>query len=332
MRPPRSALRTTLAVVTALVLASGTAVLLPAPAQADSLVGQAEVIAGSSSTGGTCTGTDEDTKQVNFLASATRKSSVSLDGLVTDGGDAGDVTSWAARASMKVTSRSGGSNPSLALTGKVLASVDADQGDASGCAVQSSTVVTGIGLMKLDSSGWLTMSLAHPAGTTGVVVVTDEQTMQIIYQDSGQESFHGSVWTGAGTYLVQTVVQGTADDDSTTTAPPTVSGRVGASVAYLPAGASRAKASGPGKAYVALGDSVNCTDRQVLGVFTKKANAVRSATFLVNGKKQRTVGDPSAGEAVVLKTGSATSATTVKVVLQTPTKKVTVSRSYLACE
>ena len=327
----RPSLRGPLAAVTALVVASGTAVLLPAPAQADSLIGQAEVIAGSSSTGGTCTGTGDAGDTIDITGSGTQQKSVSANGTVTDGGDAADDTAWASSASLKVTARTG-ANPSLSLKGTVAGSVDAAQGDASDCDVEASAGFTTLGLMDLDSSGWLAVSVAHPAATVGLVMITDAATMQVIYEGFNKEALHASIWTGAGTYQIQLVVQGDADDDSATPTPSSFSGPATASVAYRRSGAASAAAKGPGKAYVALGNGLNCTDRQVLGVFTKKANAVRSATFLVNGKKQRTVGDPSAGEAVVLKTGSATSATTVKVVLQTPTKKVTVSRSYLACE
>ena len=332
MHPSRSALRGRLAAASALVLACGVSVLLPAPAQASSMLGQAGISVGSDSAGGTCTGTASDTRSFSFSTNATKSASRSLSGTVTDSGDAGDVTTWSTSGQMSLTSRTGDA-PSFTTSGKVAAAVDAQQNDASDCNVTAQASAQAVGLLDLDSSGWINVSLDHPAGTLGYVIVINAATLQVIHQGLDSESYDASVWVNAGSYQVQMAVIAQVDDDSATTTPRTGGGSFSGSATYALPGAATGAAAGSGKAFLNLGKGVNCSDRQVVGIFTRKASALRSATFSVNGKKQRSVTTPSAGQAVVLKAGSATSSTTVKVVMRTKRNKtVSVSRSYLACK
>jgi hypothetical protein len=330
MHPSRSALRRRLAAVTAVALASGASVLLPAPVQANSLVGQLVVQASSSSASGTCSGTGNAVKQATIASSGTLSRSVLAGGTVTDSGDAADVSTWSSSASMTTVTQTG--VPSLSVSGKISASVDAQQDDASDCNVTGSAVAAAVGILDLDSSGWISIDLSHSDGTIGVFVLTDMATMQVVHQGLDQETRTSTIWVGAGSYQVQVGAQVFVDDRSTSSPPRTVNGTVSGTVRYLPSGAAAAAQSGSGSRHLKLGNGVNCTDRQVLGIFSGKARALRTATFLVNGKKQRTVKNPSPGSAVVLRAASPTSRTSVKALLVTKKgKKLSVSRSYLAC-
>ena len=333
MHPSRSASRGRLAATSAVALACGAATLLPAPAQASTLIGQVYAAAGSNSAGGTCSGTGEDSQQASITSSGTKSRSVSVNGTVTDSSDAADTSTWSASSKMTVTSQTSGS-PSMVASGKLAAAVNAAQGDASDCNVTAQSAMEGIGFLNLDVSGWINMSVSHPAATTAVVAITDMSTMQVIYEGLDQETYSSTVWVGSGQYQVAIIAQANADDDSTTpTVPKSVSGTVTARIAYSSTGAAKATQSGTGASYLKLGNGVNCTDHQVLGIFSRKAKGLRSATFTVNGKKQRTIKSPSPGSAVVLKTGSSTSDASVKVALVTKQgKKLSTSRSYLACE
>ncbi len=107
MRRFPSVPRRPLAAATALVLATGTALaLLPAPAQADSLIGQAQLYAASSAVGA-CIGTDSDSDTLDIMSSGSQQKSVSAAGTVTDGGDATASKIGKAGGRGKTTSSSG---------------------------------------------------------------------------------------------------------------------------------------------------------------------------------------------------------------------------------
>ncbi|WP_205472786.1 hypothetical protein [Nocardioides sp. SYSU D00038] len=102
------------------------------------------------------------------------------------------------------------------------------------------------------------------------------------------------------------------------------------------AGAATGGATGSGKKYLKPGDAASCATGKVAARFTKKAKQVEKATFLVNGKKRKTVNKPKQGRTVLLPVPATRPSTvTVRLVVDPPGRRravtKTVTRSYEAC-
>ncbi|WP_205472783.1 hypothetical protein [Nocardioides sp. SYSU D00038] len=293
-----------------------------------------------------CTGTDngDDDSGEQPANGATVTRSRSVTSVVTSTGDAADVTNAAASVTgrMRMVVTEGNlSELDLWATGRATAT---PQKDPSECNVNAQANVEGGAQFTLTRPTWLTATVTGNKQTTAVVqgggedryilggVGSGGQHTSSQLLPPGQYEVQGHIgWSSNGSGFLD---RAGARAKAAAKAMGEGTGRV--HVELRPAGSATGRAFGSGKKFLKPGDAVSCATGKVAATFTRKAKQVEKATFLVNGKKRKTVKNPKKGRTVLLPLpATRTNTVKVKLVVDPPGRRgsvtKTVTRSYRAC-
>ncbi|WP_205472785.1 hypothetical protein [Nocardioides sp. SYSU D00038] len=300
-----------------------------------------------------CTGTDSgdfdgDDQPANGVTVTRSQSTTSV---VTSTGDAADVTNVTAnvtgRMRMVVTA---GNLSELDLWATGRAATD-PQKDPSECDVDARASLEGGAEFTLTRPTWITATVTGNKQTSAMVQGGNEETFLLAGVGSGGQGrstqllpagkyeLYGSIgWTSDGNIAILkgAAARGATRAEALAAAKAMGEGTGRVHVELRPAGSATGKAFGSGKKYLKPGDAVNCATGKVAATFTKKAKQVEKATFLVNGKKRKTVNNPKKGRTVLLPLPATRSNTVkVKLVVDPPGRRgavtKTVTRSYRGC-
>lgn len=326
-----------ISVLAALALGSTALLGFAPPAGASAGAGQfiVETDFGTGGAPGCALVTDtSDSAQGSFETDGSQLSgALSSSATVEDAGDVADDTAMTAKSSGKVrATEADGSLRSLDLTTALSASVVAAQGLTSDCDSSASAMSGAQAYFTLAQSGWVTlhgtarggslqMTLASAAAEQGSALMSTgikhEQTRQFFLP--------------AGTYLALAIFELELDTPGVAGDPTSGVGGGSLSLDFTPAGSAQGPAAGTGKKFVKLDSARSCGAGSVAGSFTGKASKVVKATFFVNGKRKKTISNPSGGTDVVLRGLADGSSAVVTVALKLTQGKATLKRVYVSC-
>jgi hypothetical protein len=242
---------------------------------------------------------------------------------------------------------SGGSFQSMTVTASAAASATPHGTGTNPCAARADGSAQALLGIRLTQPGFLLYTVKGTVKGYGAVVAGVEDGLLNSPPDG---AIGGAGLTGQGEAFAPAqesleLVAGVSVSayQNTSLGPRTAQGSGTISMRYVRLGAAKAAPSGMGKAYALLPAFVDCGNREVPVVFTRravsgaKAIALYRVTATVSGgtstKLVKTIKKPQAGFAALVGGVSATADTTIRAVV-TPKKgkKVTVTRSYVPCE
>ncbi|WP_205472784.1 hypothetical protein [Nocardioides sp. SYSU D00038] len=271
---------------------------------------------------------------------------------VTSTGDAADVTNLTAnvtgRMRMVVTD---GNLSEVELSGSGRATAT-PQKNPSECDAEIEAEIEGGVEFTLTRPTWVVATVSGNKQTAVGVQGGNQKSFMVAAIGAGGQSTASQLfpagqyylsldfgWSsdGSGFYLKQAAAaRGAARAEALAAAKAMGEGTGRVHVELRAAGSATGKAFGSGKKYLKPGDAVSCATGKVAATFTKKAKQVEKATFLVNGKKRKTVKNPKKGRTVLLPLPATRSNTVkVKLVVDPPGRRgavtKTVTRSYRGC-
>ncbi len=324
-------------VLAALALGATALLGFAPPAGASAGAGQFIVETGFSTGGapGCALGTDtSDSAQAAFSTDGVGLSGT-LDSAATaeDAGDLADDTTMTAKSTGKVrATEADGSLDTLVLTTALSATVVAAQGLTSDCDSTASAMSGAQTYFTLAQGGWVTLRGTARGGSlqTTLINATAEQGSAVMSGGIKHEQTR-QFYLPAGTYLALTIFELELDTPGVAGDPTSAVGGGSLSLDFTPGGGAQGPATGTGKKFVKLDSARSCGAGSVAGSFTSKASQVVKATFFVNGKKMKTITDPSGGTDVVLRGLADGSSAVVTVAFQLTQGKATLRRVYVSC-
>ena len=320
-------------------LALGSTMLLGLAPAASASAGAGQFIVETDfSTGGApgcALGTDtSDSGQAAFATDGVGLSgALSSVATVEDAGDVADDTTMTAKSSGKVrATEADGSLNTLVLTTALSASVVAAQGLTSDCDSDASAMSGVQTFFTLAEAGWVTLHGAARGGVLQATLIDQTASHGTVVMSVGLKTEQTrQFFLPAGTYLALAIFDLGVATPSAVGDPTSAVGGGSYSLDFTPAGGATGPATGTGKKFVRLDAARACGAGSVAGSFTSKASKVVKATFFVNGKKKKTITDPSGGTDVVLRGLADASTAVVTVAIQLTQGKATLRRVYVSC-
>jgi hypothetical protein len=261
--------------------------------------------------------------------------SFAVTGTVTDPDNPADVTTLAGNASIRTTvTPIAGGPATVTVTGSAAASANARLGSASVCDGHAYGNGYSEFGFKLAAPMWVTITgtgAGTGAGSASLSVGSDAISVGV--DVAPRTTSTSTALLPAGDYWFGANVSANARGASTGT-PRSSSITASLGLRLDPVGAASALA-GPGAKFVSLGGR-NCATNSVTATFAKSVKKKATQVQLnVNDKKRLKIAKPKKlrkTRSVVLGGLTPSAATTVSAVIKLKNgKKVTVSRSYLAC-
>jgi hypothetical protein len=332
-------LRSLLAGASTGALVAGLTALAPA-ADAAVLSSATLTLSGSPSASSTCplTGTPSQVT-TGFADGQSVTRTLSYTATATNTGDGTDTATIKGTAKATVHSAvSGGVLHSLTLDTQQSSTVSAAKGGASQChgtlgnALQTTTGATFAQShpmwMRFDAStagtGAQTMiAEVMPSGASGVDGIITVSGSIRGHRDSQW------VYLPAGSYALQVGLASQLDDGTFPgLASASMTGHLG--LTFVPAGSAAGPATGAARADVRLPGRIACSTGKATVTLTSAVKGASSVVLSANGVRRRSVSRPAAGKVVV--TGLPTDRdVTLKAVVRTGGRSLTVSRAYRAC-